>query len=145
MGLDQYLRAKTTKREYQGATGACSGLFGLAPDDEGMVEIGYWRKAYDQDNLISRYAEADNGCNNRLIKKEDIDSIIKEAKHILKTHKFDKEDGFDITESTEIEDFISYSTWQSKRKWKDTIRFFTDAKTILKEDPEAEIYYCTWY
>ena len=56
MGLDQYLRAKTTKREYKGPTGACSGIFPVAPEDHGMVEIGYWRKAYDQDILISQMA-----------------------------------------------------------------------------------------
>lgn len=140
MGLDQYLRAKTTKREYKGATGACSGLFGIAPADNGMVEIGYWRKAYDQDKLISDTMSSPFvECGNRLITREEVDEILKEAKHILKTHKFDDE-GYDISENYDGWE----ATWQSKRKWKDTVKFFTEAKKILKEDPEAEIYYCTW-
>ena len=141
MGLDQYLRAKTTKREYKGATGACTGMFPIAPADNGMVEIGYWRKAYDQDDLIasimtSPYEE----CGNRLITKEECQEILDEAKRILETHQFDPEDENDISE-----DYDGTYTWMSKTKWENTVKFFTEALKILEEDPDAEIYYCTWF
>ena len=142
MGLDMYLRAKTTKRDYQGATGACSGLFSLAPKDSGMVEIGYWRKAYDQNELIMQNISAGHdygNCENSLLKKEEVEKILKEAKNILATHKFDEEDGTDISDG-----YDGIYTWLSRKKWEDTIEFFTEAKKILEEDPEAEIYYCTW-
>ena len=136
MGLDMYLRAKTNKREYKGSTGACSGLFPIAPDDNGMVEIGYWRKAYEQQSLIYEHMETENIDGHHLITKENVDNILNEAKEILKTHKFDK-DGYDLTE--EYAD-----TFNSKNKWKDTIKFFEEAQKIYKEDPSAEIYYLEW-
>jgi hypothetical protein len=42
MGLDQWLYAKTSKRELNNHTGVCSGLFSIGPAaGDGMVEIGY--------------------------------------------------------------------------------------------------------
>lgn len=138
MGLDQYLRAKTTKREYKGPTGACSGIFPIAPEDHGMVEIGYWRKAYDQDILISMTASGHYDDNDDLrILPEEVDAIIDKVTNILATHRFD-EDGYDL-------DNDDNPTWQSKRKWEDTLEFFKEAKKILEEDSEAEIYYHIWY
>ena len=158
MGLDQYLRAKTTKREYKGPTGACSGLFPIAPEDYDMVEIGYWRKAYDQDNLISSYRTRNNYSEDYGIRlsKKDCEEILASAKQILETHTFDEEDGYDITryvneEDNESGDFIDDGfeliiggTWQSKFKWEETVKFFTEAINILNEDKDAEIYYLIW-
>lgn len=145
MGLDMWIRCKTTKRNYEGATGACSGMFGCAPDDEGMIEIGYWRKAYDQQelicNTIKSYDSADDNCVNMRVTKEECESILSNAKEILATHEFN-EDGEDITDD-EYGGF--YATWCSKQKWEDTIEYFTKALEILNEDPDAEIYYCQWY
>lgn len=142
MGMDLYLRAKTKAREYKGATGFCSGLFGIAPEDNGMVEIGYWRKPYDQYELIANVASspADKSGHVR-ITKEEVDEILEKATEILNTHKFDEEDGYDITDSEELEGLVFFSTFDSKQKWEDTIEFFTEAKKILEEDPDAEIYY----
>jgi len=140
MGLDMYLRAKTTKRPYGGATGACGGLFNLAPEDDGMTEIGYWRKAYDQQALIcdtiKSYTPADDNCVDFIITPKEIDVILTKANKALKSIEFDEEGG--------KADSDSY-TWNSKNKWEDTIKFFEEAKKILEEDPEAEIYYCQWY
>lgn len=141
MGLDQYLRAKTTSRKYKGATGACNGIFGVAPDDEGMVEIGYWRKAYDQHELIVSNIEAAHHtepCENIPITREEVLDILEQSEKILKTHKFNK-DGDDITKNCEL-----FGTYMCKQKWEDTVEFFTEAKNILEEDSEAEIYYCSW-
>lgn len=138
MGLDQWLYAKTSKRELNDHTGVCSGLFGMIPAaSDGMVEIGYWRKAYDQEDVIYNIVKGKHNEEGNLpITKEEVDLIITEANTILRTHKFDKETGEDLT--------TDYTTWQSKRKWQDTIRFFNEAKAILEEDPEAEIYYHRW-
>ena len=74
-----YLRAKTTVREHKDPTGACSGLFGLAPASKGTTEIGYWRKAYDQLDLITDYVDGDC-CDNLYIKKKDVLEILKRSK-----------------------------------------------------------------
>jgi len=141
MGLDMYLRAKTTKREYKGPTGACSGMFPMAPADHGMVEIGYWRKAYDQEQVIYDYTSGEfDDTGHMQITKDEVDEILAAAKEILKTHKFDEEDGYDITEDS---DFY-YETFNADGKWRDTIMFFEEAKKILEEDPDAKIYYCRW-
>lgn len=140
MGLDQWLYAKTTKRELNDYTGICNGLFGMIPAaSTGMVEIGYWRKAYDQDFVICKNTKLLEDEQGRiLITREEVDKILSSAKLILNTHEFEEESGEDLTSSPR-------STWQSKRKWEDTIKFFTEAKQILKDDPDAEIYYYTWY
>lgn len=141
MGLDMYLRARTNKREYKGPTGACSGMFPMAPEDNGMVEIGYWRKAYDQEQVIYEYTSGVfDETGHMQITKEEVDDIIAAANEILKTHKFDEKEGYDITEDS---DFY-YDTFNSDGKWRDTIIFFTEAKKILEEDPDAKIYYCHW-
>ena len=139
MGLDMYLRAKTTKRDYTGATGACGGLFTMAPEDNGMVEIGYWRKAYDQQALftevISSFDSGHDNCVHFKVEKNEIEEIIETAKAILAEVEFD-EDGSDPTSE--------YYTAFSQDKWIDTVEYFTEALKILEEDPEAEIYYCQW-
>lgn len=148
MGLDQWLYAKTTKRELNDHTGVCSGLFNMVPTaGDGMVQIGYWRKAYDQNYFINSVVKAPlDEAENLHISKDEVETILKGAKYILKNHVFDKESGEDITESNADSFFISESyTYQSKRKWKETIEFFTEAKKILEEDPDAEIYYHIWY
>lgn len=138
MGLDQWLYAKTSKRELNDHTGVCSGLFGMVPAaSDGMVEIGYWRKAYDQEDLIFEVTGGNfNDTGNLPITKEEIDMILAKAKVILETHDFDLEIGEDLTTGS--------ATWQCKHKWEETIKFFTEAKAILEEDPKAEIYYHRW-
>lgn len=136
MGLDQYLRAKTTKREYKGATGACSGIFNVAPEDNGMVELGYWRKAYDQSEVIIENAIENVGDCTYRIDREGCKRIIDTAKNILSTHKFD-EDGYD-------EDSFM-GTFCSNYKWEDTIKFFEDALSLFDEDSEMELYYLEWF
>lgn len=134
MGLDMYLRAKTNMREYKGSTGACNGIFPIAPNDYGMVEIGYWRKAYDQQELIKEVINHTIINDHYLITKEEVDTIIERATEIINTHKFD-EDGYDLDDG---------DTFNSKSKWEDTIAFFKEAKKIYEEDPNAEIYYLEW-
>lgn len=135
-----YLRAKTNKREYKGATGACSGLFAIAPEDNGMVEIGYWRKAYDQLELIQECTRGSyDESGHLLITKDEVDTILDRSKEILATHVFSEDDGYDITPG-----YDDWGTWNSKNKWEDTVQFFEEAKKIYKEDPNAEIYFLEW-
>ena len=139
MGLDMWLTAKTKKRENNEHTGVCSGLFNIIPKSvDDKVQIGYWRKAYDQQDLILRIqTSGENEEGEIRILPDEIDKIIEESTKILNTHVFDEEDGYDITGDYDG----YYSTFYSKQKWKDTIEFFKEAKKILEEDPEAEIYY----
>lgn len=147
MGLDQWLIAKMTKKpETDEHTGVCGGLFGIIPTTVAdNVEIGYWRKAYDQDKLICDVAAGKTDEEGNLpITANEVDEIIEEAQRILKKHKFDKEDGYDLTRD-DMRFESDEETFMSKEKWKDTIKFFKKAKKILKEDPEAKIFYHVWY
>lgn len=149
MGLDMWLRAKSkTNVEGTEQTGVCSGIFGMVPvsDKSHNIELGYWRKAHDQlevilDNLESYiHRNNDDGCcEDYLVTKEEVEDILTKAKDILATHSFD-EDGYDITE-----DYDGFGTWCSKSKWEDTIDFFTKAKELYETDPDAEVYFCMWF
>ena len=147
MGLDQWLTAKTKlKIASDDHTGVCSGLFGIVPKSVAeQQELGYWRKAYDQDQLITYIAahEFDDDWN-LLLSADEIDEIISEAKRILAEHEFDEEDGNDSTDDDMRFDSQEW-TWMSKQKWEDTIKFFEKAKEILALDPEAQIYYHIWF
>lgn len=141
MGLDQWLIAKTTKRENkkEDHTGVCSGLFGIIPTTVvDNIEIGYWRKGYAQRNLILEYAEPENDEGNYLITLDNVKAILAEAQEILDTHTFSNDDWEEDPEDDECTCFC-------KTKWKNTVEFFTEALKILEEDPEAKIYYHEWY
>ena len=146
MGLDQWLIAKMEKKPEDGKhTGVCSGLFGVIPTAiADSVELGYWRNAYDQNQLILDTVSArEDEKGNILVTPEEIDEILEEARRILKEHKFDNE-GYDTTDDDLR--FKSFEgTWLSKDKWEDTIKFFEKAKEILQKDPDAKIYYHIWY
>lgn len=145
MGLDMWLRARTKAKVEGGeTTGVCSGLFPIGPSDEdGSVEIGYWRKAYDQQSAIWEALENSGvaydgergGVDSVVVSKEAVDEIIAEAEKILETHTFDDEGG-------DPDSFLW--TFASKGKWEDTIKFFSEAKRIYEEDPDAVVYYSEW-
>lgn len=143
MGLDQWLIAKTKKRENkkEDHTGVCSGLFGIIPTTvANNIEIGYWRKGYAQRNLILEYAKPDleDDEGNYLITLDGVKAILAEAQEILDTHTFsDDEEEFDLDDDE--------GTYYCKTKWENTVTFFKEALKILEEDPEAKIYYHEWY
>ena len=46
------------------------------------------------------------------------------------------------------EDYLeskAYEDEYDKEDWEDVIKYFTKAKEILENDPDAEIFYMEWY
>lgn len=144
MGLDQWIMAKTKSLPRKDPTGVCSGIFNLIPSSiDGDIELCYLRKAYDQDNLIFRicgfgaYCGGDSEDVDRRFTLPQINEIITETKRILETHEFDTE-GYDLTESEEL-------TFMSKTKYETLLDAMEKARKLLEEDPEAIVYYETWW
>jgi hypothetical protein len=146
MGMDQWIMAKTTKREAKPATGVCSGIFGIVPSAVAEdIELGYIRKGYDQNQLIWETARGkrDEDTGNLYLSAEDIADILEEAARILAEHKFSEDDEYDETDDDPK--FRSWEgTWLSKRKWGELIKSLKEAQAILAEDPDAVIYYHMW-
>ena len=151
MGLDAWLMAKTKARQNtdeNSATGACSGLFGIIPTAVAdAVELCYLRKGYDQSQLLCECGTcssdgSDDGFTWHFT-KSDIEWLLEEARHILATHRFNA-DGEDLTDDDPRFTSDNY-TWMSKSKWEDLIKGLEEAKSILEEDPEADIYYHEWF
>lgn len=149
MGLDAWLMAKTKARQNTGensATGVCSGLFGIIPTAvSDAVELCYLRKGYDQQQLIWDMVSGERDEDYTVhLTKEDVDKLLEEAQRILAAHTFDEEDEGDLTEDDPEFESNSY-TWMSKSKWQDLIKGLEEAKSILEEDPTADIYYHEWF
>ena len=127
MGLDQYLKAKTNSVKHKPSTGACGGLFPLAPSDNGTTEIGYWRKAYDVSDYLRQVLERYDDVNleDKEISYNKVVEIIDYANEQLERNKFENE--------------------YERADWQDVVTAFTKAKEILENDPVAEIYYMEWY
>ena len=149
MGLDAWLMAKTKARaatDENSATGVCSGIFGIVPTAvSDAVELCYLRKGYDQQQLICETVGEETDENYTIhFREEDVDRLLEKARRILETHDFDEEDGNDITEDDR--EFSSECfTWMSESKWKDLIKGLEEAKSVLEEDQEADIYYHEWF
>ena len=127
MGLDQYLKAKTNSVKHKPSTGACGGLFPIAPKDNGTSEIGYWRKAYAVSSYLRNTLEIDDDFNleYKEISYEKVLEIIEYAKNLLNENAFEYE--------------------YEKRDWQDVVTAFTKAKWFLDNDSNAQIYYMEWY
>lgn len=127
MGLDQYLKARTKTVEHKSSTGACGGLFPLAPADNGTTEIGYWRKAYAVSSYLRNTLDIDDDFNleYKEISYEKVTEIIEYATNLLSENAFEYE--------------------YEQRDWQDVVTAFTKAKWILENDSDAQIYYMEWY
>ena len=127
MGLDQYLKAKTNSVQHKSSTGACGGLFPLAPADNGTTEIGYWRKAYAVSSYLRKTLDIDDDFNleYKEISYEKVTEIIEYATNLLSENSFEYE--------------------YEQRDWQDVVTAFTKAKWILENDSDAQIYYMEWY
>ena len=150
MGLDAWLMAKTKTEEStdeNSATGACSGLFGIIPTAVAdAVELCYLRKGYDQQQLLHEYGNPSDDDEDFTwhYNKSDLEMMLEEATRILTTHKFDEEDGYDLTEDDPK--FTSdFGTFISKTKWEKLIAGLKKALEIINKDPDADIYYHEWF
>ena len=161
MGLDMYLKVKyphkpqnrleaineEVNKNTTKLTGACGGLFGVAPADNGCEEIGYWRKAYGVRDLIFGTinsclgAEEDN-CVDFLITEEEVDTILKVAEEKIEEIKSSYENynpnDPDGDENPGLDTGLLYD-------WESTADFFARAKDIYSKYPDAEIYFEQWY
>ena len=141
MGLDQYIVAKVKgKKETGGLTGACGGLFPMAPKSD-KTEIGYWRKFYKLDELIMELKGFDYDEWEEM-NCEDVRLYKKDCQHFLDYAK---------EEVAEIEDWYdgdldkiydSDDGWDYQH-WKDTEEFFQEALNLITEE-HATIYYKYW-
>lgn len=127
MGLDQYLRARTKTVKQKHATGACGGLFPIAPKDRGTTEIGYWRKAYSVSSYLRNVLDIDDDFNldDKEISYEQVVDILTYAQTIVAEKDFDNK--------------------YDEADWLDVVDYFSTAKEILENDPDAQIYYMEWY
>ncbi len=127
MGLDQYLRARTKTVEQKSATGACGGLFPIAPSDNETTEIGYWRKAYTVSKYLRNVLDVagDFNLEDKEITYEQVIDILTYAQNVVSEKDF--------------------SDAYEESDWLDTVDFFTTAKDILENDPDAQISYMEWF
>ena len=127
MGLDMYLYKKSARACDKGSTGACGGLFPLAPKSEGMEEIGYWRKAYAVCDFIFQQLGKnfdESNLEKLYMSEKDIQAVLSEAKW-------------------HIEEEVFEDDWEEE-DWKDTINIMELAlKAIRNED--ASIFFEVWY
>lgn len=126
MGLDQYLYKKV--KEHRGethSTGACGGLFPLAPATDGMIEIGYWRKAYKVNEAIMDmvFTGGEDNCVKFPMSKQACMKIMQQARAGQKD---------DTLEDDERED------------WKQTEQIMKTALHAIQTE-DAEIFYEIWY
>jgi len=122
MGLDMYLKAKseTFKRQAKTLTGACGGLFPIAPKANGYREMGYWRKAYDLQDEIMGIVRQNLGVENL-----DEDNCV----------------DFKLTKEN-LEDLVRWSMDNDDSYSGD---IFKKTLKLIKTDPKAEIVYYQWY
>ena len=93
MGLDQYLRAKTSSIEQKSSRGACGGLFPIAPANKGTTEIGYWRKAYAVSDYLRQVLEIydDFNLEDKEISYNKVLEIIDYANEMIERKLFENE------------------------------------------------------
>lgn len=137
MGLDMYLTVQRKKglTKEPGVRGACGGLFGIAPktgDDH--EEVGYWRKAYTLDDIISR-AQGRTDASNAVelpLSVSQIETIIEEIK-------------WNISE-VEVEEDESdyYSSGWDPEDMRYSLEVFTQALSDATINGD-EFFYMNWY
>lgn len=127
MGLDMYLFKKSKTSCDKGATGACGGLFPLAPKSDGMEEIGYWRKHYTLMDFICNLLNVEYGE----INCEKLEMTLQQIEKVISECKFREEEDY-------------YEDDYDKSWWEATLPIFEKAKSAI-EDEDAHIYFECWY
>lgn len=144
-GFHQWLTVETKLKVSEDHTDLCGKKTGPIPTAiVDKQEIGHWRDGYDQNQLIRcMVTGAKDEKGNLLIAAEEVDNILKWARHILEHHKFGKcgqdETHWDLNFESDM------PTWGSEDKWKEVVKSFEKAKEILIQDPDAKIYYYTLF
>lgn len=133
MGLDQYLRTNARKgNEY--ATGACGGLFPLAPKmSEGQREIGYWRKNYKLNDYLLN--ELGLGDEYEDVNCEDLPMSENQIEMAIGFAKIEKEM---LEEDKTLDD-----GWYNVSDWEYTIKTFKEALKLKQQG--YDIIYSIWY
>lgn len=133
MGLDQYLRTNApTGQEH--ATGACGGLFPLAPKmGEDQREIGYWRKNYRLNEYLLEELGLGNdyedvNCEDLPMTEDQIEDVISYAKG----RKELLEEGYDCDDG-----------WYDISDWEYTMKTFKKALKLKQQG--YDIIYSIWY
>lgn len=141
MGLDQYLVAKFKDvKETNNLTGACGGLFPMAPKSD-KTEIGYWRKFYKLDDLIREEKQFtddewdEKNCEDIRLTKADCKYIQSYAEEEVYALEEWYEGNMGRLENSE--DFWDYQDWET------TIDIMKKAIKMIEED-KAKIYYKYW-
>ena len=133
MGLDQYLRTNAKKgNEY--ATGACGGLFPIAPKmSEEQQEIGYWRKNYKLNNyLLNELGLGDEYEDVNCVDLPMTEDQIKMAIDFAKIEKEILEEGGDSDDGR-----YNVSVWEY------TMKTFKEALKLKQQG--YDIIYSIWY
>lgn len=140
MGLDMYLEVKRAKgpEGQTGLTGACGGLFGLAPASDNE-EVGYWRKFYELDNFISNLQHRESEDNAEAVELTTAQLFAIMQYCVEKANDFVK--GEDITEYEANGDLLDYE--YTVAQWTDAANTFGKAlQMALNGDT---VYYRNWY
>lgn len=133
MGLDQYLIIKPSRKQEGGSdtlTGACGGLFPLAPKrEDGEIEAGYWRKAYSFDDYmweeVIKPEKEDVNLERYELSKDQVKKVLETAKAM-------------VAESEFVDD------WEED-DWRHTVEVFEPVLTLMDLDPDAKVYYMIWH
>ena len=138
MGLDMYLTVQRKKglTKEAGVRGACGGLFNIAPETEDdHEEVGYWRKVYALDDIISNVqgrTDDDNAVELPLSISQ-IEAIINEIKWNI-----------DETEAETEEDESYWVNGWDLEKMNYSLEVFTQALSDAKTNGD-KFFYMNWY
>lgn len=169
MGMDQWIFVKTTSAVgMTPTTGAACGLLPVTPNIDGYRQLGYLRKAYEQDSCILIISDIPVQLINvktgevspflgpmapLRIDKRRWPELADYAAHVLATHTFDEE-GYDTTDIESDPDsdwalinsqwYTNGTTYQTAEQWKLVQEICEKAQRILQDDPDAEFCYFVW-
>lgn len=135
MGLDMYLTVQRKKglTKEPGVRGACGGLFGIAPKTEGdHEEVGYWRKAYELDDIISRVQG-----------RTDDDNAVELPLSVAQVEAIIKEIEWNISEVEEDTSDYCSSGWDLE-DMRHSLAVFTQALSDATINGD-EFFYMNWY
>ena len=145
MGLDQYLLAKFKegkKVETDNLTGACGGLFGIAPRSD-KTEIGYWRKFYKLDGLVEEYYEENLAEGQEGYETMNCKDIELSKKFCQEMMDYAKEEIAEIIEWHDGEPEEDNEDYWNLRDWESTAEIFEKAIKLIDEE-DAKIFYKYW-